>query len=536
MLPEGTSRTELLMPEAANDQVVNTPRPIRDDRMRLASVSLDGVNWLYCRHGSCPPACHAAQSIAGEIIKSSRKRLVICSPEGIFVKEIYYKGLRSMMKTLANGNACKEGSINLELCSRGVNVPKALAFGVVKRFGLLRRDLLLTEMVREALSLQEFMPAITWNGAVSIKQKFIRDFAGFIKTLHNKGVQHTDLHVGNILVESQNRARFYLLDVDRVILSDAALSEKAANQNLALLLCTFWSLSSSSERFRFLKSYSGQQHIRNELGRAEEIKRIALKISHRVWKKKASRCLRTNSRFIKSRYRNFNIYRVRCPEIEKALNVLLPDPDDVLNAGVVLKDGRTVRAAKVQINGQSYFLKRYNCKGNLYRARNAFRRSRAIRTWFATWGLTVRNVPVPQALACLEERRFGLLEKSYILYEYIHGNRFCDVWPRLDDLSKQRVLSKIAVTIGNMHRFGGFHGDLKWPNILVSEMHGRFHVTLSDLDGSKVFVRLKAQKARKDIVRFLVDLKKTNGNEAFEDSFLRTWCRWSGNEHRGPLV
>ncbi|MDY0041425.1 MAG: lipopolysaccharide kinase InaA family protein [Desulforhabdus sp.] len=515
------------MPEASNLQAVSSC-PVQNDSTGQATVSLDGIDWLYRGQGSHYVSLHAAKTIAGDIVKSSRKRLVIRSSDGIFVKEIYYEGMRSIMKTLAGGNACKEGNINLELARRQINVPEVLGFGVVKRFGMVRRDLLLTEMVQGALSLQEFIPSMQGRTIYSVKQGFIEAFAQFIKTLHAKGVQHTDLHVGNILIREQNGARFYLLDVDRVLLKEAALSEKAATRNLALLLCTFWSLSSSLERLRFLKCYSEVEHLRSASGRVEKIKQEALRISHRAWNKKAKRSLRTNSRFIKSRYGAFSIYRVRSPEIETAVNLLLPNPDDVLHAGEVLKNGRTVKAAKVRINGRTYFLKRYNCKGNFYRVRNAFRRSRAVRTWFATWSFTVRNVPVPLALACLEERHLGLLERSYILYEFVKGERLCDIWPLLDEPKRRSLLSKAALTIGNMHLFGGFHGDLKWPNILVSEIRGRFHITLSDLDGSRIFTRLKEQKARKDMMRFLIDLRKWDNGKEVENLFGDTWCKWSG--------
>ena len=523
------------MPEAQTNRTIKATSD-REDHVRQASVSLHGIDWLYCSQRVHTSALHNEKVITGDVVKSSSKRLVICSPEGIFVKEVYYEGLRAMMKTLAGGNACREGNINLELARRKVNVPNVLAFGADKRLGLLSRDLLLTEKVRAGFSLQEFIPTVRETRSFSAKQKFIQDFANFIKTLHNKGVQHTDLHVGNILVEKQDQTRFCILDVDRVILNEANLSERSVNQNLALLLCTLWSLSNSLERFRFLKSYTGVAHMRNERWRIEEIKQVALKISHRVWKKKAVRCLHNNSRFIKSKFENFNIYRVRHPEIQNTLSALLPNPDELLNRGEVLKDGRTVKAAKVQINGKSYFLKRYNCKGNTYRIRNAFRRSRAVRTWFATWSLTVRNVPVPKAYACLEERHFGLLERSYLLYEYVHGDRLCDLWPLLDDLSKRRMLAKLAITIGNMHLFGGFHGDLKWPNILVSEKRGRFEFALSDLDGSRIFTGLTAQKAHKDIRRFLVDLKKTSGSDVFEKAFVETWRKWSGKKPLQPMA
>ena len=489
---------------------------------------MHGVRWLYWRRGSSSlSTLQPTSEISGHVIKSSLKRLVICSPEGIFVKQIYYRGLRSLMKSLAGGTACKEGRMNQQLARRGVNVPSLIAFGVVKRFGILQRDLLLTEKVNDASSLEYFVVNRWTRTFFPEKNKFIRDFANFIKHIHKEGVEHTDLHLGNILVRSRNENCFYLLDVDRVKLHGNQLSDKKTTENLALLLCTFQSLTSSLECFRFLKSYCDIKHLRKASRKLDEIKQAALKVSLKVWERKARRCLFSNSRFIKSESGSFKIHCVNRPEVEKALSTLLPNPDHVLNQGVLLKDGRTVRAAKVEINGQDYFLKRYNCKGPLYRIRNAFRRSRAARTWFSSWSLTVRGVPVPEALICLVERRFGLLERSYILYKYVDAHRLCDIWPQMDDFSKKRCLSKLAIVLGNMHRFGGYHGDLKWPNILVSEVEGIPSITLSDLDGSRIYSTIPPRKALKDITRLISDLEKRDGYEEFKKFFLKTWRKWS---------
>lgn len=529
--PAGKGKTETLMAELQRNCPADAAA--QQGKIEKTTVSFNGITWKYSRKDLSLASLACTGQIAGRMFKSSGKRLVICDPEGVFVKEIYYRGVRSLLKTIAGGTACKEGRTNLELARRGVRVPTVLAFGVDRRFGLLRRDVLLTSRVDGAASLLDLIPRLLENGVFSEKLKFIGDLACFLKALHSKGVEHTDLHVGNILASRQDGMRFHLLDLDRVRLHENALSERRADRNLALLLCTFWYCSGSLDRLHFLKRYAGLAHLKGQSKRIQEIIQAALAISHRVWDKKTVRCLHTNSRFTKSKSGYFTIYRLNRPGIERALNFLLPDPDLILNEGDILKNGRTVKAARVEIEGKSYFLKRYNCKGNLYRIRNGFRRCRAVRTWLASWGLTVRNLPVPTALICLEERQLGMLERSYILYEYMNGRRLCDIWPMLDDYEKRRLLSRIAIICGNMHRFGGYHGDLKWPNILVNNVQGRFHVALSDLDGTRVSGKLSERKARKDVERFLVDLRKAGESDKLVESFLKTWRRWAMTGFRG---
>ena len=494
-----------------------------------ANVALNGIRWLYLRGGSVGLSnLQTERQINGHLVKSSHKRLVLCSHDGVFVKQVCYRGLRSLGKSLTGGTACKEGRMNQRLARRGVNVPDLIAYGVVKRFGFLQRDLLLTEKVNNAESLEEFAVNRWESTSFREKNQFIRDFANFIRTIHKKGVEHTDLHLGNILVRKNSENQFYLLDLDRVKLHDGLLNDNQTTKNLALLLCTFQSLSSSLERFRFLKYYYDVKHLREASSKLTKIEQAALKIASRIWAKKATRCLYSNSKFVRGKSRSFKFHCVNRIEVEKALEALLPDPDNVLNNGVMLKDGRTVRAAKVRINGQYYFLKRYNCKGTIYRIRNGFRRSRAARTWFSTWSLAVRGVPVPQALICLVERRLGLLERSYILYSYVDACRLCDIWPLMNDLSKKRCLSKLAIVLGGMHRSGGYHGDLKWPNILIKDIQGKYSIVLSDLDGSRIYSGVPPRKVFKDIGRLISDLEKTGEYEELKSSFLETWQKWSG--------
>lgn len=505
------------------------PPPSAADRQNRSCphrISLAGVRWLYLDPEWNSVAFLSQQTISGRLIKRSAKRCVVCTDDAVFVKEIRYSGIRSLLKTLVGGTACKEGKINLELAGRGVNVPQVIAYGVATRGGLLRRDLLLTRKVENALPLHDFI--VNWHQSQTLSPKlvFIAALARFIRGLHEQGIQHSDLHVGNILVQEKNDRQFFLLDLDRATIHDRPLNQAETVDNLALLLCTFWPNGRSLDRFYFMRFYSGLDRLGTQTENIKAIKATALRVSHGMWKTKSLRCLTTNSRFIKSKSDNFTIYRVRRPEVEKALQALLPDPDGLLEQGVILKDGRTVKAAKIDIDGQAYFLKRYNCKGDLYRFRNALRRSRAVRTWLASWGMTVRGMPVPGALICLEERRVRLLERSYLLFQYVDAERLCDIWPKLDEFDKHRMLSQLAIILATLHQSGCHHGDLKWPNILVSEVEGHRRIVLTDLDGSRVNIRPGAARARKDIERFLKDLRQTGESSNFEVLFLQTWQKW----------
>jgi tRNA A-37 threonylcarbamoyl transferase component Bud32 len=207
-----------------------------------------------------------------------------------------------------------------------------------------------------------------------------------------------------------------------------------------------------------------------------------------------------------------------------ALNALLPDPDAVLNTGEVLKAGRTVQAAVVVLGGRKYFLKRYNDKGFFYQVRNAFRKSRAVRTWLVSWEFFFRGLPVPKPVLCLEQRSFRLLKKSYILYEYVNNSiPLSQKWPLLDTDERKTVLVRLGIKLGLMHQSGGIHGDLKWNNILIDEDN---HIYFIDFDGSRISFSCRSFKIAKDIDRFLKDLSKYERNESVKFSFSKVFSKW----------
>jgi tRNA A-37 threonylcarbamoyl transferase component Bud32 len=336
--------------------------------------------------------------------------------------------------------------------------------------------------------------------------------------LHEAGVVHKDPHLGNILYRSGTQKEpFVILDTDQVTLQGDPLEESARLRNLALFPSLKYS-PSRTEVLRFLKGYRALSGPAGTSFRQKYAKSL-FEHSSKLYRKHAGRSLATNSRFCKESVGGFQVYRQATDETASILLELMPDPDLLLEQGEIYKDGRTVRAAKVTIGGKSYFLKRFNTKSFWYRFRNAFRSSRAVRAWLNNWEFKYRNLPVPEPLLCIEERRCRLLGRSYLLTEFFEGSEKLKTrWQEYSDEQQETMLIRIAVLLARMHRLGCVHGDLKWANVLVKGDTPY----LIDLDGSRVLKRWNTAVFRKDIKRFLVDIDKYSRQD-FRLLFLKCW-------------
>jgi tRNA A-37 threonylcarbamoyl transferase component Bud32 len=213
---------------------------------------------------------------------------------------------------------------------------------------------------------------------------------------------------------------------------------------------------------------------------------------------------------------------------------IISSPDDFLDGegARVLKDGRTVKAGVVHLKGgERIFLKRYNRKGVFHTFKNIFRASRAQRVWKTGYGLELRGLYVPRPVAYMEERRFRILRRSYVVSEFLSGtvklNEFIGQRYRvMSDDERAEVISALGREIGRMHRFGWFHGDLKWNNILVEEIPDKERTFyFLDIDGSKIKRCLNLNDVSRDIGRFFRDMDiyglGTDGMRIFLSSYLR---------------
>jgi serine/threonine protein kinase len=112
------------------------------------------------------------------------------------------------------------------------------------------------------------------------------------------------------------------------------------------------------------------------------------------------------------------------------------------------------------------------------------------------------QIPTPKPLAYIEQRKGPLVWKSYLVTEYVDGQKLYHFLRDGSVTQQQRsaVTRQVMDLLNNLGQYRISHGDLKHSNILITD-NGP---VLTDLDGMKVHRWDWIHRARqtKDITRF----------------------------------
>ncbi len=135
--------------------------------------------------------------------------------------------------------------------------------------------MLITKEVAATQSLLEFMQQTYPTLEPTPKRELATDLAGFIRHLHDQGVIQRDLHINNLLLRmTATGTEFVLLDAQRVTIQARSLTISQRILNLAVLLCNFWRLASTTQCLRFLRDYGLDCRARKDRWRLRTIKSI----------------------------------------------------------------------------------------------------------------------------------------------------------------------------------------------------------------------------------------------------------------------
>lgn len=183
-----------------------------------------------------------------------------------------------------------------------------------------------------------------------------------------------------------------------------------------------------------------------------------------------------------------------------------------------------VEKAIVRINDHPFFVKRYHCLGPVYRIKNMYRKSKALKAFQNGQKFINAGISTPCPIFCLEQRHFKLLGESYLVCEFLdNAHNLLEIWPDLDDQTCMRLLHLAGTEIGHMHLKGFLHGDLNWRNILVQNKLGEESVLLVDLDGSRYARHIDIKSALRDLSHFYRDLERKNAPPQYIDLFTHSW-------------
>jgi serine/threonine protein kinase len=112
------------------------------------------------------------------------------------------------------------------------------------------------------------------------------------------------------------------------------------------------------------------------------------------------------------------------------------------------------------------------------------------------------QIPTPKPLAYIEQRKGPLVWKSYLVTEYVDGQKLYNFLEDGSITQQQRsaVTRQVMDLLNNLGQYRISHGDLKHSNILITN-NGP---VLTDLDGMKrhKWHWMYRYRQKKDLTRF----------------------------------
>ncbi len=294
---------------------------------------------------------------------------------------------------------------------------------------------------------------------------------------HNKGVLQKDLHLGNFLLANN---KIFALDVGQMRFFQGEVGRKRSISQLAMLISCLPEINTEKLCERYFESRSWRYEKPDEIYFQKKLAVHKKKVL-RKWLKKS---LRTNKRHLKIKSNRYTAVfdRSLCQQAEPL--DFLEQIDLLMDKGQILKNGKTCYVSRLMWNGTNVVVKRYNHKGFIHSLRHTLKRTRARRGWLHGHRLGVLGIATPVPLAYIEQRRKKLIWKSYLVTEYVEGQKLHDFLQNRNISEEQRSTSiqQVKELIDKMGKYRITHGDLKHTNILVTD-NGP---VLTDLDGMKV--------------------------------------------------
>lgn len=194
------------------------------------------------------------------------------------------------------------------------------------------------------------------------------------------------------------------------------------------------------------------------------------------------------------------------------------DADRLLNGPscLIVKDQKKIKVARlsVKIHGaiKSLYLKRYNAFSLHDTVLANIVRTGALRSLRGAQTLNQAGIATVIPVAAVENRRWGIVYKSFFISEEVAGGKTLDAFWREDLLKlagkegvkrRRAFLSRLADLFRTLHAQQIYHGDLKDANILVvaPAQERPMGLFLIDLESVRRYRRLNERRRVKNLVQ-----------------------------------
>jgi tRNA A-37 threonylcarbamoyl transferase component Bud32 len=247
-------------------------------------------------------------------------------------------------------------------------------------------------------------------------------------------------------------------------------------------------------------------------------------------------------------FKNSSLQGLVSPKLSEQALESLQGADVLLEKSELEKDSRSTTAGAIELDGQKYFLKRYNNKDLKRKLKNSVRQTRPFKVLKTAQTLKDAGIFTPEVYAALNYRRGLLLKSSYLLSEFLHSAQTAGkVFEKLvGEKNLEIFLDKISQALVKIHDAGIIHGDIKISNIIIyPNDNDSYDIGFLDLDSSRCYPEALPEKRRsRDLARLISSYFLTCKNRDLEakaldvliESFAAKYCDISGIDLRGDRL
>ena len=386
-----------------------------------------------------------------------------------------WRGRTVLAKLMVGAKAARNFQRELNgvrlLAEQGLTTPQLLADGLQEGEG----GWLLFEFLEGAHSLGDAWDAVASLPVLADEQvAVLAEALTAIGQMHLKGLWQEDLHLDNLLRQG---GKLYLIDGAGICVEDAGkpLSRQKVLESLGVF---FAQLPISLEPFieELLVHYllSNGEHALPLEALLKQVEKVRAWRLHDFLNKTGRDCS-----LFSVQQGAFALRAVRREE-EPAMLPVLARADALLDQGHLYKTGGAASVGKVEVDGRTLVIKRYNIKGFAHWLKRFWRPSRAWHSWREGNRLAFLGIATPKPLALLETRFLWLRGKAYLVTEHLPGpdiiERFAPYVEQGD--APEAELAALDRLFADLLRERISHGDLKGHNVFWAD--GRW--ALIDLD------------------------------------------------------
>lgn len=359
-----------------------------------------------------------------------------------------------------------------ELMRRELNVPKPFFYGT----GWNGQWVMVSQRITDsATALELYQQDSSETGRFNVLSLVVRELA----RLNSKGVLQKDVHLGNFLVSGE---QVFALDVGQMAFYAHPLSRNRSLRQLAAVLC----FSSSDDSIQNLcRQYTEARNWDFDQQNNAAVREYMDAHLKTAMCKGLKKTLRTSKRYVQFKKNGFTGVFDRMFYEQWEPSTFTSKIDELMDNGTILKNGNTCYVSRINYGDRELVVKRYNYKGFLYSLRNSIKGSRARRCWLYGHLLGMLGIETPKPLGFFEQHKGPIVRRSYILTEFVKGQKLSDILQQDDTSREKRKQVKLLLEelLAKMHNNLITHGDLKPTNVLLTD-NG---LVVTDLDSMKSY-------------------------------------------------